>query len=160
MGECASSNTRGRATLAAHNNGPPPNLETQLCIVRQAPLLGVRVCGDVVYGVCCRHNLVGLAVWDLNGKLLLKRHDNLHGVQAVQAQVLLKVRSRRHLCTRQPQLSTPCNNSNIGSEPQFPCCPGPGLFEAAPEPSLACQAARPSSHLPCTLVSTTSGAPA
>ena len=36
-------------------------------------------------------DLVGLLVGDLNAELLLYRHDNLDGVQAVQAEVVAEV---------------------------------------------------------------------
>lgn len=74
-----------------------PNTSLRVDAVIAHGLLCVRVCRNIADRVRRRHDLVGLAVRDLNRKLLLKRHDNLHGVQAVQAQVLLEVRCRRDL---------------------------------------------------------------
>lgn len=59
--------------------------------------LGHWVAGNVVDCVLHRENLVCVGVGDLHRKLLLKGHDQLHHVQAVEAQVLFKVRTRHNL---------------------------------------------------------------
>ena len=58
---------------------------------------GHGVGGDVGDGLAAGQDLVGLAVGDLNRKLLLQRHHQLHRVQAVQAQVLLEGGAGAHL---------------------------------------------------------------
>ena len=52
---------------------------------------------DVVNGVGAGEYLVSVSVGDLDGKLFLEGHDDLHGVQAVKSQVVLEVRTRSHL---------------------------------------------------------------
>lgn len=42
-------------------------------------------------------DLVCLRVWDLDRKLVLDSHDYLHGVQRVQAEVILEVCDVRYL---------------------------------------------------------------
>ena len=100
-GRKAEAATLVKTTTGLHSRLSPSPIapNTSLCVdaVIAHELLCVRVCRDIADCVCRRHDLVGLAVRDLNSKLLLKRHDNLHGVQTVQAQVLLEVRCRRDL---------------------------------------------------------------
>jgi len=54
------------------------------------PLLGHRVLRQVVDSVLHRGDLVGVSVGDLDGKLLLERHDELDDVQGVEPEVLLE----------------------------------------------------------------------
>ena len=49
--------------------------------------------GNVFDCLIGRKNFLGLCIWDLNSKLLLKGHDHLNCVQAVQAQVSLEIYS-------------------------------------------------------------------
>jgi len=53
-----------------------------------AASLGDWVVEDVANGVGGAKDLVGVGVGDLDAKLLLDRHHDLHSVQAVQAQVI------------------------------------------------------------------------
>lgn len=62
--------------------------------------LCLRVGCDVVYCVCCAQDLVSLAVRDLHCKFLLKRHDDLHCVQAVQPEIFLEARRWGHLFSK------------------------------------------------------------
>lgn len=48
----------------------------------------MRMSGKVVDCLVYGQDFVGFAVGNLNTKLLLHCHDDLHGVQAVQAQLL------------------------------------------------------------------------
>lgn len=50
-------------------------------------LVGIIALGDVLNGLLSRLDLIGILVGDLNGELLLNSHDNLDGIQGVQAEV-------------------------------------------------------------------------
>lgn len=54
----------------------------------------MRVCGSVEWNFqrLTRVNSISILIRDLNAELLLNRHHYLHGVQAVQAKVVGKVR--------------------------------------------------------------------
>lgn len=53
--------------------------------------------GNVLNGVSTGKNLVGVSVRNLNGKLFLEAHDDLHRVQTVESHVVLEVRIWSHL---------------------------------------------------------------
>lgn len=54
-------------------------------------LVGIIALGDVLNGLLSRLDLIGILVGDLNGELLLNSHDNLDGIQGVQAEVSVEV---------------------------------------------------------------------
>lgn len=53
--------------------------------------------GNVVHCIFYREDFVCICIWDLDLELLLKGHDQLYNIQAVQPKVLLKVCRRQHL---------------------------------------------------------------
>ena len=55
---------------------------------RSSQLLGHGVLGDIFDGLLTGGDLVRLVVGDLELKLLLERHDDLNGVEGVEAKVL------------------------------------------------------------------------
>ena len=65
----------GRGRRSWQRRRPPPSAES----------LGVRVLRDVGDRVLARVDLLGVGIRDLNNKLILKRHDDLNRVEAVEA---------------------------------------------------------------------------
>src|SRR3990170_4997560 len=63
-----------------------------------------RVVLDVLDGVSHRRDLLGILVRDLDVERLLERHDQLHGVQGVGAEILDELRRGDHLFFLRPQL--------------------------------------------------------
>lgn len=46
--------------------------------------------GDVVNGLSDGFDFISLAVWDENGELVLDFHEDFHGVEGVESEVLVE----------------------------------------------------------------------
>jgi len=47
--------------------------------------------GNVLHGILDTGNLIGLGVWNFNGKLILDGHNDLDGIQRIKAQIVGKL---------------------------------------------------------------------
>eukprot|EP00327_Prymnesium_parvum_P012609 CAMPEP_0184384394 /NCGR_PEP_ID=MMETSP0007-20130409/7861_1 /TAXON_ID=97485 /ORGANISM="Prymnesium parvum, Strain Texoma1" /LENGTH=207 /DNA_ID=CAMNT_0026731235 /DNA_START=236 /DNA_END=857 /DNA_ORIENTATION=+ len=103
--ECATSTSMWRSIETF--NIPPPTPVFTPCIERSTewccpPPPAVRAltshagAADVFDRLLARVDLLGVAIRNLNGELVLKGHDDLHRVEAIQPQVVEEMRGGRH----------------------------------------------------------------